>query len=477
MLATEDKPVGKDAIQRTPDVKVEVHRWNWNKGRHTETWYLQSYIQDVSWQKTIKNPAGNCNITTLPQYADYHFFEQFQPLDVVRVLEFDQLKWQGFLKRVQFGGWIDEQGNPHRTVTLQATSFGAYLTEIVASIDISIFEQDSDFFGTALQLAQDMEDAGESGLTFAEAITTVVKAWFNFLDTAIGSSKQTDYMNSYVDFTTGVSGNAAPGLPKEVFLFYGNEEEVNLWQVLQKLAEAPLNEFFFDEGPRKVWIDGKNVDLPRDKTYLIGRETPFDGSLNNATGAKEDRFKSMPFKTIPLSHLLRFDLNKSMEEVYSIHIVSPAIVDLSKLDLLATGHYVIDQPNFEKYSYRPNQHSLFYMQMAKKDDTAKVEEAPKISRRAGWVAQTLKNWYEHNDRFASGVISYMVPSNVELDPRIGDKIAIEGLDAYFYVEGVSHQWNYGGPLQGSASVTRGWKKTGGEIELKSKIFKRGKYIF
>ena len=89
----------------------------------------------------------------------------------------------------------------------------------------------------------------------------------------------------------------------------------------------------------------------------------------------------------------------------------------------------------------------------------------------------LKNWYTNNDRFVSGVITYMVPSDASKDPRIGDKVEIEGIDAYFYAEGLSHQWNYQGKLAASASVTRGWKRTGGEVEFKNKIFGKGRYIF
>ncbi len=476
-MVREDRPVGKDAIQRTPQIQVEVDKWDWNKGRFTDVWYLNSLIQNITWQKTVKTPAGSCQITLLPQAADSHFFTEFNPLDVVKIFEFDVLKFQGYVKKVAFGGWIKEDGNPHRSVIITVSAFGAYLSETVASIDISILEEGSDFYAASFELAKSLEESGEGGLTFTEAISVVVDAWFNFLDSAIGSTKQTKYMETYVDFTTAMSGNAAPGLPKELFLFYGNEESVSLWQVIQKLAEAPFNEFFFDEGPRYVWIDGERVHLPKKKTYLIGRETPFDGSLNNLTGVVENRFRAMPSVMLPLSHLIRFDFNKSMEEVYSVHIVSPATIDLSKLELLAFGQYALDKANFEKYSYRPNQKQLFYMQMAKKDATERIDEAPVVDKRALYAAKTMKNWYEHNDRFTSGVITYMVPSDSSTDPRIGDKIEIEGIDAYFYVEGLSHRWNYPGTLQASASVTRGWKKTGGEVEFKNKIFGKGRRVF
>ena len=88
----------------------------------------------------------------------------------------------------------------------------------------------------------------------------------------------------------------------------------------------------------------------------------------------------------------------------------------------------------------------------------------------------LKNWYSKNDIFTSGVLTFMVPSDSNHDPRIGERVQIEDVNAIFYAESVSHSWSYGAQLQSSVSITRGLNTYGGEIKLLNKIFKKGRFL-
>jgi len=340
---------------------------------------------------------------------------------------------------------------------------------------MSIFRNNLDFMKAAEDLADALIESGQDAMSYNAMVSKLIKVWFDFIDSET-SGLYTDYFERYVDFTEAMSKGDSPGYPREMFLFNAEDDEINLWSIIEKLAETPLNEFFFDEGPRTVHISGSDQRLQNPITYLIGRPTPFDGSIGS-TGKVENRFREMPVVTVPQQYLIKFDFNKSMEEVYSVYLTAPSIYDMSKLELLADGREEIDQVRMDKYLYRLCNKPLYYVTLVDHGEGqgARAEltgEQVQLFERAQAVSTTLKNWYEHNDEYLSGTIDFMVLETD--DPRIGSKIEIEGIDGHFYAEGIMHSWNYQGPLKSQATITRGWRTGIGPMELKNRIFKRPK---
>jgi hypothetical protein len=195
--------------------------------------------------------------------------------------------------------------------------------------------------------------------------------------------------------------------------------------------------------------------------------------VNGATVKVWDNIKA---KKIPINYISRFDLSKTMEESYSFYMCAPSIYNPGELALVARGRYVFDEAAFDKYLYRPLTHDLFYSQLTKEDAPEVSDDKNTVTDEALDKANTLKNWFDTNDVCLSGSFTIQVPSDEKYDPRIGDKIEFEGLsDAYFYVEGIGRQWTYGGSMMAQITVTRGMGMSG-PIELKDKIFKRGKFV-
>lgn len=462
------------AIIRRPSIKIVVERWDWTKG-FIDTIDITEAVMSYKFQKTIKSPSGGATLQLLPQNMYRHYLDDIAVMDVVKIFEFDTLKFQGYIRRIGASGYIDQQGKPHRSASLQCTSMGGYLIESVLSVDMSTFRNNLDFQESAEELANAIAKAGQDAISYNALVNKLIDVWFDFIDSQT-SGLYTEYFERYVNFTEAMTKSDSPGYPREMFLFYGSDDDVTLWSIIEKLAEVPLNEFFFDEGPRTVHINGTDQELQNPITYLIGRQTPFDGSIGS-TGAVENRFQVMSAVVIPQPYLIKFDFNKSMNEVYSVYLTAPSVYDMSKLELLAEGREEIDQVRMDKYLYRLCNKPLYYVTLVDhgEGEGARAElhgKQVKLFDRAKAVSTTLKNWYEHNDEYLSGTIDFMVPSSD--DPRIGDKIGIEGIDGHFYAEGISHSWNYQGPLQAQATVTRGWRTGTGPMELKNRIFKRPK---
>ncbi len=472
------KPIDK-TIVRTPRIKVEVDRWDWNNEAYKDTLNLTPAILSYNWTNTIKSPSGGATVTLLPQNEFTHFLDDIKILDVIRIYEFDVLKWMGYIRNIASSGYIEQTGEPRRTVVFQCTSFGGYLLETIVSINMSILRNNLRFQKSAEDLANHLARAGDKGLTYNQAVNKLIEVWFDFIEDSIGSEVQSNYIGRYVDFNIGMSQSETPGYPRELFLFHGDEDEINLWSIVEKLSEAPLNEFFFDVGPRVVHSNGTDIQLPKEMAYLIGRPTPFDGAVsafNGVVSAPINRFQAMTPIIIPQQYLIRYDLNKSMNEVFSLYLTAPITYDMSQLELLADGREVIDVLAYKKYLYRLCNKPLYYVTYINHEDGTQDVDAKKAADRAQAVSNTLYNWYRYNDEYLSGTITYMVPENTNYDPRIGVKMEIEGVIGSLYVEGLSHSWTYGGKVESTATVTRGWN-VNQPIKLSNRIFNRPKSAF
>ena len=80
------------------------------------------------------------------------------------------------------------------------------------------------------------------------------------------------------------------------------------------------------------------------------------------------------------------------------------------------------------------------------------------------VCKMLRRWYEHNTEFLSGTAKFMTFDDTKpwpgknfkvRNPRIGERIGV--FDVQFYVENVAHSWTYGGPMETTVQMTRGYR--------------------
>jgi hypothetical protein len=471
-------------IIRTPRPSVRLVRWDWTKGREKDSLDITVLVASMQWQKSIKTPNAGATITCVPQLGRMHLLDYLNPMDVVQIYEFGTLKFQGFIRSIQSTGSIDpKSGKPMRMVSIKVFSFGNLFIDGQLGLNLYIGLRQYGIGAQMEAFAKKLADAVKlDGSTYADVIGAIVDEWFIYLEN-LGATEYATYLNRFVDYSTGLKGKSTPGYPREVKLFQVQSNSQSLWSIIQKVCEPPFSEVWFDTGPRSVYIekdedlDGRpdTIDLPasegNEKTYMVVRSTPFNGTVKN--GVTKSQWDSLPSLKIPLGYLTKFALNKTMDEAFSFYMVQPASIDMSELQLAATGSSAFDTAAFDKYLYRPMVKQQFFSRNFDETGEGKDNAASSILQVATDAANTLKNWNELNDQYLSGSFDLMVPSNEAFDPRIGQKIEFEGLEGnYFYCEGVAHQWQYGGPLTSTISVTRGYG-IDKPIELKDKIFRRG----
>jgi hypothetical protein len=465
--------MAKEPVVRRMSIKIEVQHWEWTRSssRATQIYDFTSLAISYNWQKSIKTPMGGCTINFLPQLADKSLIELIDPLDIVRISEFGTVKFVGYVRKVSFTGTMSPDGKPTRVVSLTATAMGGIFQEAQLGLNLFLLQKNLDYQNAATSMSTAIADSCKSTSNkIGVIIKAIIDQWLSFVGKVSVTTAYPSWFSQHIDYSAGLQNTDVPGLPREFRAFTGAEESLTLWQMLQKFGEVPFYEMWFDNGPRKVSINGSDVTFTDDKTYLIIRPTPFNGTVKS--GSVGTAFDSLPLKTVPLTHLTKYDLNKSMEEVYSFYIVHPSVFDLQERYLVASGLASKDDDKIAKYLYKPLQMQLFYMRLGDPAKNAGLvpEGAQDLYDNTKDAADSLKNWFSKSDVHLSGAILMMVPKTPENDILIGDKIEIEGIKGSFYVESVAHSWKYQGTLTSNLNITRGLDGEN-QIDLANKIFK------
>ena len=463
----------REPVVRRMSIKIEVQHWEWTRSssRATQIYDLTQLAISYNWQKSIKTPMGGCTVNFLPQLEDKSLIELIDPLDIVRIFEFGTVKFVGYVRKVSFTGTMSSDGKPNRVVTLTATSMGGIFQEAQLGLNLFLLQENLDYQNAATSMSTAIADATKSTSNkIGVVIKTIIDKWLDFVNTVSVTTAYASWFTQNIDYSAGLQNTETPGFPREFRAFTGAEESLNLWQMLQKFGEVPFHEMWFDNGPRKVSINGSDVTFTDNKTYLIIRPTPFNGTVKS--GSEGKAFDSLPLKTVPLTHLTKYDLNKSMEEVYSFYIAHPSVFDLQERYLVVSGQASKDDDKISKYLYKPLQMQLFYTRLGDAAQNASLtpEGLQDLKNESKNAADSLKNWFSKSDVMLSGAILMMVPKKPENDVWIGDKIEIEGIKGNFYVESVAHSWKYQGTLTANLNITRGLDGEN-QIDLANKIFK------
>jgi len=455
-----------DPRTRRVKIKVELIRWDWTdttaKKRDSDSIDITQDVVNYRFQETIKTPMGTAQLALIPQRTGRNMLDIINVMDVIKIYEFDTLKFQGYVRRVSYSGSIQAaDGKPSREAVLSVTPFGGMLFEPACGLGMGRVVGNEDAFqASATVLMTNIANVvGKDGAAYGEVINTTLDAWFEFIKST-GGPVFDEYVNTYMNFSDGVDQTSIPVTPRQFDVYTGKEESVTIWSLLQKLTEIPLNELWVDSGPRSVYINGVNKSLGNNSTYLIFRDNPFDA------------FDSMPFKTIDKDHYLRFDFAKSMDESFSVFGAIPVSFDVGEYVRQMLGTVVTSEENLNKYLYKPMINQLHYTRKESEIDKSSDSTTGAIDQMTAGIAEKLKRWFENNDKYYSGAITMMVPKETSKDPRIGERVAMDGLQGWFYVEGVAHTWQYPGALTSNLSVTRGWNRNR-PLEFKDKIFRRG----
>jgi predicted transcriptional regulator len=303
-------------VIRKPSIRVEIDKWDWSNGYITESVDITNSCVSYDFQKSIKSPTGQAVITTIPIIHGKPVLNLFQIKDVVRIYEFDILKFQGFIRSIGQNGVVGPDGKVTRRSIIQVGSFGSLFSETELGINMTLLNMGSSaarYYQASINLTQrftrlfSASDNNFRNTKYSDMVSVLFDAWFQFLE-AVGGSvfkkyKETgifDKNEIYPYITEGIGEDFLPKnvdfslidhfekvtdkdaaymtrlIPREEGIFAGNSAGSAMQGLLQVKHMFGPNDvvvvIFHDHGTRYL---GKmfNEDWMRDRGFIPSKTT------------------------------------------------------------------------------------------------------------------------------------------------------------------------------------------------------------
>ena len=185
------------AVVRTPVLRFEIIRWDWTIGdtKDKNPIDITPAVFSFKWLKSLRNPSAGCEITMIPQFSDIHYLDTLEIMDVVKIYEFNVLKYIGYIKSIHASGTITSQGNPNRSLLIDCVSFGTLFTN--SELGLNMFLHTSTYLdiSTSMKLfSARLADIALLDKPYSELVKTVIEEWFSYLNN-LGATVYTSYFN------------------------------------------------------------------------------------------------------------------------------------------------------------------------------------------------------------------------------------------------------------------------------------------
>lgn len=226
--------------------------------------------------------------------------------------------------------------------------------------------------------------------------------------------------------------------------------EGNIWQLAQEWSDPAFCELFCDTlppGPSAKVDDELTIGQTLMKVILRDRPFPVvDGGLS-PNGMASPYF-SLPLHIIPVQAVVSSNLGRSGTERFNSFHLSPQIAQ----ELTGVGALDLVAP-----LWSPD--DILHHGMRRYDiQTHYVSEKAELLTLSKAQRTRIRDWH--------CIDSYLLNGTINLgrgfpEIRIGERVRLVGpgspqTDQTFYVEQVSHNWQFGGSIKTSLGVTRGW---------------------
>jgi len=447
-----------DYLVRKPDFQVEIVRPDYASPTYTDysvVKFISSPIDSADplfstalisyrFSESLHTIDSDFSLTVTLEEDDQGrtWMDKIEKRDLVFISEFGQTRFAGIVEDIRYSANILDDGSVNRVIIISGVNLLALLSSFKLVFNQALYASDRTASIANLQLlaklSQEMKPGGQ--------VRNIIKAIYdNFFELTLKMGT-TNYsgagiktiLDNYIDFNDKLSKDIVLRYPIQLSIY--NSGENDIWNILTSLLVPPVDELY------GLWNSETR------KYEAVFRQTPFE---------PED-WKNLTKNYIPSILVTDHDLGSSTSEVYTYYLSIIAGSGYNKdeavvYDAAGYAHYAEkDKEKWRKYGFRPMIIEFKYFDK-NKIGTQEEKDAFKLM---GELSKMLKRWFEHNDEFLSGSITFMTIdekwwSGEIRNPRIGEKIGF--LDGEFYVEESEHSWNYGGPMITRLSVTRGYK--------------------
>ena len=413
-------------------------------------------LLSYNWNLSKDSVDGGFNITLYPEsvYSDGRkicLFDLIEKLDVVKIFEAtgayrDKPSFTGIIKQKKYVSQTIESGGTRR-ISLTGGAITGLVSEFYLNLDTNasiLTDQmaNNEFLRNDLTISVNTED-GE----FLTIKNVVNKIWEAYL--RLASAYGTPTVGLYLqEFTNGNIFDIDDSEFKYNLgcVFDGNSTQ-DFFSLIDKIILNPVYEKF-------SCTDKDGI------MHVKMRQVPFP--YNSEGGELEHgAWDNLAVHEIKPKQLTAFSVTSSDNEVYTVFfgylsgypINEDKALRLSYIDHEGMKDTTLKTSDrYSMYGYRPlNAHFIGYGKMKGETDSGKA---------LSLLSSQLKDWYADLPDMLSGDISIAMGSADDLIMP-GELVSFAG--GYFYVDAISHSWNYGGSGTINISVSRGGKYEDGKF--------------
>lgn len=420
---------------------------------------LQSYQFSLS-----KNDVnGSFSLTFFPdKIGEQTLFDKIQILDIVEIYE----------NRIENGSSLLRAFNPSRRKNspvfigiVKSKKYVAQVTDggIVRRLQVSGISAAglvSQFYlnldSTAMILTKQIKETTNLRTKLTAEIAgedkpikdVITKVWDFFCELA--------KTNGTVAIKTLIDGTNISGIfdcdNSPIYYPFANlalgEQTQDFYSLIGGLTPEPIYERF------------ATMDYDSGKMKIVIRQVPFrdDGAADvyqNSKG-KSVNWNGVFNRDLRSNEVKSIDLTVSDKEVYTVFfsylngypIENDKLMKLIALeDEKGNPMLTFDDKKYQTYGYRPLIATFNGYDKSKKSNDKETES------NLAKINKNMREWFGNLDRMMSGSITLAMTYNDDKPIMPGEVVGFLG--GQFYVEGISHSWNYGQGGDINLSVSRG----------------------
>ncbi len=407
-------------------------------------------LLSYSFTLSVNDISGSFSVTFFPDYVDKFgkscsLFDDFKKLQIVEIYEgngtsSDKPVFTGIIRKKKYVAQAQDNGG-NRRFSISGTAITGLVSQFYINLDPAACAM-TDTLQTQAELIKKLTINGKTN----ESVKNIIKAvWDCFYDISnqIGTPKIKEYLDT---FTGGVDS-----------LF--DTDSSKFFYPLGCVFKGQVTQGFFD------LIDGIVPSPVYEKYAYMGTDGKMKIRIRKVPFSSSDWLKlAINAKVIETNILQGFDVEESDDEVYTAFYayLNGYPIDEQKSLLLST---TIDKAGidtvlktsdrFKTYGYRPMiAHFIGYGNKEGEQDGDTKSGMEEMSK-------NLQEWYENLPEMLKGSISLSLVFDNDIN-KIQPGEVVKFLTGDFYVEGVTHNWNYGSGGSINLSVSRGGKYVGGK---------------
>lgn len=401
-----------------------------------------SVLQSMQFSLSKNDVSGSFSLTFFPEKNKESLFDKLKVLDIVEIKEGGRYCFIGIIKKKTYAAQATDGGGLRR-MSVSGTAITGLVSQFLVNLDtaaMAITKQ----IASDVSLSKDLtlQMASKQNMPVSEVIKTIWK-YFVKISSQNGTPEIAEYIVSLLGGIDKffVFDDSAFFYPLGC-IFNGRQTQ-NFFSIVDGIIPSPVYEKF--------------AYCANDGMKIVIRQVPFDSDkwLNGASPN-------------PVRHKIDSKLVKSMtlaqsdNEVYTVFYtyLNNSPVDEQKSLILSTmenkkDNVLVDSDKYAVYGYKPMiAHFIGY---GTKDGEKDTDSQTRMQE----TSEKLKDWYENLPDMLGGSIT-LAMTNPKTTPIMPGDIVLF-LNGEFYVDGITHSWNYGSGGEINVSVSRGGKYNDGKF--------------